>query len=213
MTIQSICGLLLVLPALLVIGQTRDAAAEKLLKDLSAKTSSYQSVRADFSYTMENARAGINEEKKGTLLLSGDRYNMDAAGQKVICNGKTIWTYFREANEVQINEVAGNEESLTPNKLLTSYTQNYKSKMTRLKNQPPGSESVELTPNKPKNFIRAVLTIDKAKMQILSFSIHEKNGNVFTYRITRFQPNVPVTDADFNFDPGKFPGVEINDMR
>lgn len=194
-------------------GQDKDAASEKLLNDLSRKTKSYTSVKADFSYSLENSKAGVSEQKKGTLVLAGDKYSMSAAGQVVICDGKTIWTYLKESNEVQVNAVDNSDDALTPNKLLSSYTTNYKSKMTKLKNQPAGTESVELTPNKPRNFTKAILTIDKAKLQIHSFSIYEKNGNVFTYKISNFQTNIPVTAADFTFDPKKYPGVEINDMR
>jgi len=208
-----ISGLILTLSFTNLSGQDKDATSEKLLNDLSRKTKSYTSVKADFTYSLENSKAGVSEQKKGTLVLSGDKYSMSAAGQVVICDGKTIWTYLKESNEVQINAVDNSDDALTPNKLLSSYTTNYKSKMTKLKNQPAGTESVELTPNKPKNFTKAILTIEKAKLQIHSFSIYEKNGNVFTYKISNFQTNVPVTAADFTFDPKKYPGVEINDMR
>jgi len=193
--------------------QVRDTKAEQLLNDLSNKTKSYTSIRAEFTYSMENAKAGVSEEKSGTLLVSGERYRMNAAGQLVICDGTTIWTYFKDANEVQINSTSGNDDVLTPNKLLSSYLENYKPKIIKNKGQTVSTESVELIPSKPKNFTKAILTLDKAKMQIVSFMLFEKNGNIFTYKITKFQTNLAVSASDFTFDPAKFPGVEVNDMR
>ena len=53
--------MILVLP---VFSQTKDAKAIALLDEVSAKTKSYKSIRADFSYTMENKKAKINEDQK-----------------------------------------------------------------------------------------------------------------------------------------------------
>jgi outer membrane lipoprotein-sorting protein len=195
-------------------GQDKDKKASALLDEVSAKTKSYKSIKADFSYTMVNKQAGINESKTGTLLISGDKYRLNAAGQVVICDGKTIWTYIKESNEVQINNMEEKDDALTPSKLLTSYNANYKSKIIKDKSiTDPNLESIELIPTSSKNFSKAVLVIDKTRKQVKSFALFEKNGNIFTYKVTKFQTDLPVTSADFIFDSMKFPGVEIIDMR
>jgi outer membrane lipoprotein-sorting protein len=194
--------------------QTKDLKAIALLDEVSAKTKSYKSIRADFSYTMENKQAKINEEKTGTLTLSGDKYRLKTAGQEVICDGKLVWTYLKESNEVQINDLDTKEDALTPSKLLSSYNANYKSKI--LKDRPsnnPDEVTIELIPNVIKNFIKAILVVDKVKKQVKSFMLFDKSGNTFTYKITKYQTDIPVSASDFTFDKSKFPGVEVNDMR
>jgi outer membrane lipoprotein-sorting protein len=192
----------------------KDQKASELLDQVSAKTKGYKSIKADFSYKMENAKARINEEKQGTLFLSGDKYKMQASGQTVICDGKTIWTFMPETNEVQINSLEAKDEVLTPSKLLTNYNSNYKSKVISDKNNTdPNITSIELIPNTIKNYTRAVLGVDKTKLQVKYFILYDKNGNIFTYTIARFQTDLPVTAADFSFDPKKYPGVEVIDMR
>jgi len=194
-------------------GQGKDQKAIALLDEVSAKTKAYKSIKVDFSYTMVNEKAKINEEKTGTLLISGDKYKMAAAGQTIFSDGKTIWTYIKESNEVQINSLDNKDDALTPSKLLTSYNANYKSKIIKDKSADPNTETVELIPNNVKNFTRAVLGIDKIKKQVKSFTIFDKSGNTFTYKISRFQTDLPVSPADFVFDEKKFPGVEVIDMR
>jgi outer membrane lipoprotein carrier protein len=195
-------------------GQARDTKATQLLDAVSKKTKTFKSIKADFSYTMENKQANINEVKTGTLLVSGEKYRLTAAGQVIISNGTTLWTYIKESNEVQINDIDAKDDALTPSKLLTSYTENYKSKIIRDRNQTdPNLESVELIPNNVKNFTKAILVVDKVKLQVRRFIIFDKNGNTFTYKVTNYQTDVPVGNADFSFDPKKFPGVEIIDMR
>ena len=194
-----------------VSGQSKDPKAIALLEEVSTKTKAYKSIKVDFTYTMENTKAKINETKSGTLLISGDKYKMSASGQTVICDGKTIWTYIQESNEVQINTLDNKDDALTPSKLLTSYNANYKSKM--IKSTEPGIESVELIPNTSKNFTKAILGIDKVKKQIRSFTLFDKSGNTFTYKIKTFLTDIPVTNGDFSFDEKKFPDVEVIDMR
>jgi len=197
----------------LVFAQAKDAKATALLDEVSQKTKSHKSIKADFSYTMENKQAKINEVKTGSLLISGEKYRLVAAGQTVICNGKTIWTYIKESNEVQINDVDANEDALTPSRLLSSYG-NYKSKIVKDKTQTdPNVESVELIPNVIKNFTKVMLVVDKTKKQVKGFIMFDKNGNTFTYKVTNYQTDIPVTTADFAFDKVKFPGVEVIDMR
>ena len=204
-------SILLLLVSGLSLGQGKDAKAVKLLDEVSAKAKACKSIKVDFSYSMVNQKAKINEEKTGTLLISGDSYKMNAAGQTIICDGETVWTYIKESNEVQINALENKDDAMTPSKLLTSYNANYKSKM--LKSNDPALESVELIPNASKTFTKAVLGIDKAKKQVKSFTLYDKSGNTFTYKIKTYQTDVPVLPADFVFDAKKFPGVEVIDMR
>lgn len=208
---KKIISLLLISTTMLSFGQNKDQKAATLLNEVSTKTKAYKSVKADFSYKMINAKAGINEEKTGTLLLSGDKYKMTASGQTVICDGKTIWTYIKESNEVQINTLENKDDALTPSKLLTSYNTNYKSKI--VKSDDPTVEAIELIPNTTKNFTKAILGIDKAKKQIKSFTLYDKGGNTFIYKIKTFVTDTPVTPGDFTFDEKKFPNVEVIDMR
>ena len=55
--------------------------------------------------------------------------------------------------------------------------------------------------------------MDKIKKQVISFMLYDKNGNIFTYKITKYQTDLTITAADFTFDKSKFPGVEVIDMR
>lgn len=191
--------------------QSKDQKASALLDQVSVKAKSHKSIKVDFSYSMVNPKARIKEEKSGTLLVSGDRYRMSVAGQTVISDGTTIWTYLKESNEVQVNTLDNKDDAMTPSKLLTSYNANYKAKM--IKANDAATESVELTPNNSKNFTKAILGIDKVKKQVKSFTLYDKGGNVFTYTIKNYVTDTPVTPADFVFDSKKFPGVEVIDMR
>ena len=116
--------------AFMVQGQTKKA--EKILDDLSMKIKSYESFYTDFTFEINNPDSKVNESDKGKLLVQGDNYRLSVAGQIVICDGETIWTYIEEAEEVQINSLEDDDGMISPSNILTFYDKNYKSNIDRL---------------------------------------------------------------------------------
>ena len=64
-----------------------------------------------------------------------------------------------------------------------------------------------------KTFFKVRLMIDKAKKQIYSALIFDKNGNKYTYTMQTFSTNTTVPDTFFAFDVKAHPGVEVVDLR
>ncbi|MFU8843350.1 MAG: LolA family protein [Bacteroidales bacterium] len=191
-----------------------DRKSNEILERLTQKTEAYQTIRAEFAYKMENVEAGVNEQTEGVLLVKGNKYRLDIAGQTVISDGITLWTYIADANEVQINSADESEESISPNKLLSSYTKDYRSKFIA-EDFLYGTavNIIDLTPETGKSFYKVRLIIDKAKDQLKDVTIFEKNGSTFSYVIKKFETNVDADDRMFTFNKSDFPGVEIIDMR
>jgi outer membrane lipoprotein carrier protein len=188
--------------------------SEEILKQVSEKTKSFTSIKFSFNYNMDNASAKVHETEAGVLLVKGDKYRLDIAGQRVISDSKTSWTYVAEANEVQINTVEDDANALTPTKLLTSYSEDYKSKLVNeITKDGKSLYVIELKPNTEKNFTNVELQIDKELYRIMRIAIQDKSGNTFSYIVNKFEPNVAVKETDFAFDKAEFPGVEVIDMR
>lgn len=188
--------------------------SDEILKQVSEKTKSFSTIKVAFTYNMDNPGAKVHESESGILLVKDDKYRLDIAGQRVISDSKTSWTYVSESNEVQINTVEDNDNALTPNKLLSSYGEDYKSKLVNeITKDGRAQYVIELKPNTEKNFTTVELNIDKELYRILRIAIQDKSGNTFTYIVNKFETNVPVKETDFTFDPNEFPGVEVIDMR
>lgn len=202
---------------LLVAGITLSAFAQNdkkataILDEVSAKTKAYKTIKIDFTYAMDNTKEKIHDKFKGTLISKGDKYKLTAAGQDVISDGKTVWTYLKDAKEVQINNVGEDDDSFTPTKLLSGYSKDFKSKFSEEK----GNEQIiELYPlKKGKTFTKVQLTIDKARKQISKFIIYDRSGSTFSYIVDKFVTDQPIADNVFTFSKAEHPGVEFNDMR
>jgi len=195
--------------ALALTAQT-DKKAESILNGVSATTKSYKTIRIEFTYKMENVSQKINDSYKGVLVSKGNKYKLTVSGQDVICDGKTVWTFLKDANEVQINNLSDSEESINPTNLLSTYTKNFKSKLIK---ETPQQQIIELTPIEKKNFNKVKVTIDRAKKMINTLAIYDKNGSVYSYIVNKMDVNQNFYDSMFTFKSADHPGVEEIDMR
>ncbi|MEQ8323828.1 MAG: outer membrane lipoprotein carrier protein LolA [Vicingaceae bacterium] len=194
-----------------------DPKAKSLLDKVSAKTKAYTSIKADFNYTLENKADDINEVQSGSIAIKGNKYILKIAGQEIQSDGKTIWTYLKDAGEVQITEVdLENEDLITPTKLFTMYEKGYRHEY--MKEDVLDGVAVAVINIYPldvdeKSYHTVKLYIDKEKLEFKKVKILGKEGNTYTYRIKSFMTNIPMNDSDFKFDASKKPGVEVVDLR
>ena len=196
-----------------VIAQS-DKEAEKLLEDVINHTSSYENFKADLSYTMVNVDMDIDEKKSGVIYVQGDSYRIEMEGQVIISDGKTIWTYLEDSEEVMVSDVDDSEESISPTQILTKYNDSYKSKFGQDKKYKNSNlKEICLKPNDRKNFEKMSVIVNANKLSLESFSVYDVNGNVFTYHIIDLQPNLDLPTDTFIFDTSKYPDVEVIDMR
>jgi len=204
----------LAIPVML-FAQSKDKQASEILQEVTDKTKAYSSIKLEFTYQMENPDANINELTEGKAIVSGDMYHLDVAGQTVICNGQTIWTVITDAEEVQVNDAEEGDGGFSLTRMLSTYNEDYKSKLLTKVTSLDGRNiyALDLTPNEKKNFERVELFIDKDKMDVYSIALYDQNGSVYTYKITSFVADSPVSEKDFTYDEARFPDFDVIDMR
>lgn len=193
----------------------QDEKALAILEAMSAKYKKIPSFKANFVYKLENPQAKINEDFKGEIVIKGDKYWLKMGGQEIINNGKTVWTYLADVNEVNIDHHNPNDEELTPSQIYDAYKSGYKYYLMEEKTEAGKTISViDLVPDdKNLQYFKVRLEINKKDATLMNWSIFAKNGNRYTYQIDNFDPNFKATDSFFSFDPSKYKGVEIIDLR
>jgi outer membrane lipoprotein-sorting protein len=194
----------------------QDKKASKILGDVSKKYRSYKTIKAQFTFKLENTKEGINESQSGTVYLKKDKFKVEMKGVELFCDGKTIWNYLKEDGEVHVSKFdAKDSAENSPTKIFTMYEKGFLYKFIEEKNEGGKiMQHIELTPkDKKKTFFKVKLKIDKAAMQIVSSKIYDKNGNVYTYEIRQFTPDPNLSDAFFVFSKQAHPGVTEVDNR
>jgi outer membrane lipoprotein carrier protein len=206
---------LLVFPVLCIFSQN-DKKAREILDKLSAKTKSYSSIKAEFSYSLVNKDRKINTVQNWKLLLNGDKYRLDMGDQLIISDGKSLWKVLKNDKEVELSNAADAGDGLNPKNIFTMYEKGFRYKY--IKEEKAGNRTVhliDLFPENPKekDYISIRLYIDKTLMQIYKSELKGKNGNVYTYLIKSFTTNESLDASKFTYKPAEFPGFELNDVR
>lgn len=196
------------------VAQNQDAKAKTAIAQLASNIRGYKNMRIEFVYKMDNDESKIHESKQGTLLVQGEKYRLNIAGQMVINDGKALFAYLPEAKEVQINPLDEESQSLTPTGILADYEKKYRVKYIR--EEKMGIRPVlvaDLIPNEGKKFFKVRIKLDSRNYQPISFAMFEKGGNVFTYDLNRLDTDVQMKPGMFEFKTSDYPGVEVVDMR
>ena len=190
--------------------------AKEILDKVSAKTKSYSTISADFTFSMENLQEDISETNEGTILIKGDKYKVSLMGVETYFDGKAIYTYMKEAGEVNITEPdPEDEETLNPATIFTIYEKGFK---YRYMGEKTGNGKtfyeIDLYPeNRDKPYSRIKLRILKNDLTLYSLRQVGKDGNNYTVVVKSMKTNIPMDDSTFIFDTAKHPDVDVIDMR
>lgn len=194
-----------------------DPKAKAILAEVSKKYRSYDVVKSDFTFTLDNKQAKVKETQSGTLYVkaNANKYKVAMTNQELISNGKVQWTYLKQDKEVQVSNVDPSGEALNPAKIFTIYEKGFKYIYTGEKKVGAKTyQMIDLSPTDIKKSVFKIrLTVDKAAKQISNIVVFEKNGTTYTYNVKTFSPNVKVPESTFAFDAKKYPGVEVVDLR
>jgi outer membrane lipoprotein-sorting protein len=197
-----------------VLYSQNDSKAKEILDQMSKKAKSYSSVKISFTYSIENKEKKTQEKQSGKAVVKGPKYRLSISGQEVISDSLNIWTYLKDANEVQITKAEYNDESITPVNIFTIYQKGYKYKYIEEQNLNNKTHHViDLFPETSRNFFRVRLFIDKVSLQINKAEVSDKKGNLYTYTRSEFLPNVTIHASTFSFKKEDYPGIEVIDLR
>lgn len=193
-----------------------DKKAQEILNGVSSRYKSYKSVKSSFTITVENPKDKSKTTEKGTLYIKGSKYKLEIAGQEVISDGKTRWTFVKDANEVQIDNQRIDENTITPTTIFTMYEKGWQSRYMGEKKQGALTvHEIELVPNDPKkkNIFKVKLTINKNDKSIVSAKMFDKNGSIQTITVDKFLPDGAADDSIFIYSAAKYPGADVVDLR
>jgi outer membrane lipoprotein carrier protein len=166
------------------------------------------------SYSAYTANFKLSDGSTGVLSSKGKKFKLTYGEQTVFNNGKEVYTYFPELNEVNVTSYDPKDESdISPNTIFSLYKKGYTA--TYSKEGTVNGKKVDiisLTPKAKSNVEKIELYVGKVDKTIHSWKVNEKNAST-TYSITKFTPNAKLPESTFTFDKSKYPKVEIIDLR
>jgi outer membrane lipoprotein-sorting protein len=201
----------LLLTVLIGTGNAQSTTDTKNMMDrVSKKLQSYKTIKADFTFTLENEEEAINDTQEGSLILAGDKYRLNLMGIVAICNGETLWTVNEELKEANIIDPAENE-LFNPKSIFTLYEKKFRYEPVR---STPEIAVVDLIPLEEEAVYSKIrMEIIKTKDQIAEVTYFSTDGNQYIISIKSLNTNLSADDKMFVFDSKQYPGIKVFDMR
>ena len=207
MKTKSIIACLILLFATQAI--TAQNNADMLIRLVVDQLKSHKNVEMVFNYQISPDGKNLGECEKGRAWLQGEAYKIEMANQQTISDGKTIWSYLIEDEEVMVSNATDGTDN-TPLKLLTSLDESYVATLTGIDAQ--GLATIELA-NPKGQYKRVTLKINTKKVELKNADIYMEDGSKVVVNVEEMKFDQQLDDKFFTFDTKKHPKVDVIDMR
>ncbi|GGG46419.1 membrane protein [Croceivirga lutea] len=187
--------------------QAQDAQkAKDLLEDVYSTVTSYDNIKIDFTYVLENPDAGVKQETQGNVTLKGNKYIANLFGSTQMFDGTKVYTIVPDNEEVTIEDKTDDDDTVTPSKMLTFYKEGHNYAWDILQNVSGRKiQFVKLTPIDSNSEIKTILLgVDAQTKHIYKLIETGKNGTKTTITVNSFKSNQTLSKSLFTFDEAKF---------
>ncbi len=197
------------------LAQNREPEAQTLLETVSAKVKSYDNMVLEFKYVLENSEENIHQETRGNITLSDEKYSLNILGIKRLFDGQSLYTISPEDEEVTISSFnSGDDNTITPSKMLTFYEKGYNYKMDIIQNiQGRKIQYIRLDPIDSTSEIEYVLLgIDINTQHVYRLIEIGANSTKTILTVNSFKTNQPLSETLFTFDASNYDDFYINNL-
>ena len=199
--------------------QTDEERAQKgkeIVDKTSARTKSYANISASFILTIENKQAHSIDNYDGSMATKGEKYHLKLMNTETFFNGKAVYAWSKDNNEVTIYSPDDSSNGImSPQQILGNFDGSYKFLfIDEVSVDNRRCNEVDLYPiDRHSNVSRIRLFVDIQTNNVKSIIQQNKDGNIYTIKITTIDTKTQLADKCFTFDKTANPKVEIVDMR
>ncbi len=193
-----------VLVSVLFVTTMMAQSATAVLDKAAQKFKSAGGVKIGFS---------INNEKNsasGTIRLKGQKFCTQVSGTTIWFNGKTLWTYVKANEEVNVTTPSASETAkINPYAFLSIYKSGYKATFGT---NTSAYYEVVLTSTGKSTYNKIVARISKTNYHPIYISM-STGSTTMKINVNSYQTGQNYTDDSFVFDKKKYPNAEVIDLR
>lgn len=171
-------------------------------------------IYSKFTQTVE-APGAKTTIKTGEIFLKGNKYKIIFPDQEVYCNEKSVWTFLKDVNQVQINDYEPDPSNISPSNMFNIYQKDFN--YIKIADESVNQKTchvVDLTPiDKSRTYFKVRIWINKETNLLSKIKIFDKNGYRYTYAITSINNKAKIEESTFIFHKEQYPKVKIEDLR
>ncbi len=172
-------------------------------------------LRVSFQQIFEWKLTGNVEDVHGEMMLDGlDKFRITTPDQTIVSDGETMWTYSRLENQVLIDNVQKDSQTLMPRDILFSYTQDYEAVVWQQDIQFNGEPALilRLLPRDEDKYIQeTTVWVNTESWKPMQIQFTDINENETVYTINSIEEDPAISDTTFEFEPDTT--MEVIDVR
>lgn len=198
--------LLVALPTLFSAAQS--SKAKNILDKTASAIRSAGDIKAEFSASSSSGKMN------GTIYIHKSMLHLQSTNIKCWYDGKTLWTYRKSTNEVNITTpTQAEKQNLNPYFFISIYKKGYAYTIKNANIR--GKACHEITLNattRNSKLEKMIVYVDKKTYYPLRVCLqrNEKNTSI---DILQCQTKQKFNESTFRFKKNEFPGVEVIDLR
>jgi outer membrane lipoprotein-sorting protein len=209
---NKILFLIVCLNAFFIEAQT-SMEAKKLLENVSKQIESYDNIKFEFNYVLNNRKEQINQESKGEITVAGDLYKLDFLEATQLYDGKSLHTIIPENEEVLISKPDQEDTAiLNPTELIDIYKSGYDFHW----------DIAQRVRGNNIQFVKLIPTEESQDVSYILLGINTKSKNIYklievgkqrtttTLTLENFSINKILPNELFVFNKVDYPGFYIN---
>lgn len=190
-------------------------SANEVVNKVQQNAVTNKPLRVEFQQVFEWKLTGKTEKIDGEMLLEGlDKFRITTPDQTVVSNGKTMWTYSKVENQVLVDNVHKDAQSLMPRDILFSYKNDYTATIIQRNVKINGAPALilRLVPkDKDQYFQETKVWVNTNTWEPLQVQFVDINNNETTYVINSITEDTSITDTAFQFKPEA--STDVIDVR
>ena len=188
-------------------------SAKDILDATAARMTASGGVRAQFKATQFQGTTP-ESETTGTLLISGQQFQMETPEMTTWFDGKTQWAMLKGAGEVNVSEPTEEERAaMNPSTLINIYKKgySYKLKKSTLRGKPTYEVHLKAK-SKKAAFSEIYVDVEQSTCNPLCLRA-KREGNWMRLAILSFQAGQTLPANTFTFPKNDYPDIEVIDLR
>jgi len=193
-----------------------DEKATELVDKVLRQVRSYENIKVDFKYTLENKKESISQSTRGELQVKDELYRLKLMGATRIFDGEKLYTIVPADEEVTISDYDENEDDgISPSKMLTFFEEGYLYKWQGEKNHDGRIyQELKLIPKEAETQVRNIdLYVEKQTGHVYKLVQHLKNGTSTIVEVNKFKTDQVLPEKLFQFNKDKYADYYINRIR
>jgi len=182
-------------------------SATSILDKAAATFRKAGGVKIGYTYQM-NGQGGA-----GDIQLKGNKFVNHMDGQKLWFNGKTLWTYIPDNQEVNVTTPTQKElAKMNPYAFISLYKKGYKATLGG--NGTKKYYVIQLTAtNTKRSPSRITVHVSRSDYRLLYAKLTLSSGDTLTVSVTSYKDRQQWADSHFAFPSKSYPDVEVIDLR